>query len=309
MKCTCTSKQDIEHINARVSEKTRQHPCFSVEAHHRFGRIHLPVAPACNIGCNYCNRKFDCSNESRPGVASQILSPQKAFRLYMDIRERHNNLKVAGIAGPGDALANWEATVKTLRLIKNAVKDAIFCLSTNGLRLPEFANELLELGVEHITVTVNCLDPVVGARIYRYVNYQGERYQGAEAAGLLIENQLQGIEQLARCGAAVKVNTVMIPSVNDRQIPDVVRAVRDRGAFVSNIMPLIPAPGSIFENLPRTGERELKKMRQSCVAELQQMFHCRQCRADAVGLLGRDIPLENEEDMRGSSIKGERRAV
>lgn len=295
---------------AQASEKTRQHPCFSVEAHRRYGRIHLPVAPACNINCNYCNRKFDCSNESRPGVTSRVLSPQEACRLYMDIRTRHNNLKVAGIAGPGDALANWEATAQTLRLIKNAVGDAIFCMSTNGLRLPEFADDLLELGVEHITVTVNCLDPAVGNRIYHHVNYRGKRYRGVEGARLLIENQLQGIEHMARRGAVVKVNIVMIPGVNDRQIPDVVREVRNRGAYISNIMPLIPAPGSIFENLPRTGDQELKKMRKSCAADLQQMFHCRQCRADAVGLLGQDISLNSEEgEDITSAIEVEKKAV
>ncbi|MGE5894530.1 MAG: nitrogenase cofactor biosynthesis protein NifB, partial [bacterium] len=51
----------------------KTHPCFSKEAHFKFGRIHLPVAPACNIQCRYCIRKFDCANESRPGVTSTVL--------------------------------------------------------------------------------------------------------------------------------------------------------------------------------------------------------------------------------------------
>ena len=25
--------------------------------------MHVAVAPACNIQCNYCNRKYDCANE------------------------------------------------------------------------------------------------------------------------------------------------------------------------------------------------------------------------------------------------------
>ena len=43
------------------------HPCFNAKVKGQFGRVHLPVAPKCNILCNYCNRKFDCVNESRPG--------------------------------------------------------------------------------------------------------------------------------------------------------------------------------------------------------------------------------------------------
>ena len=51
------------------------HPCFDKEARHKNARVHLPVAPKCNIQCNYCNRKFDCVNESRPGVTSSVLTP------------------------------------------------------------------------------------------------------------------------------------------------------------------------------------------------------------------------------------------
>ena len=44
----------------RISE----HPCFSEKACHSFGRMHLAVAPKCNIQCKYCIRDFDCVNEA-----------------------------------------------------------------------------------------------------------------------------------------------------------------------------------------------------------------------------------------------------
>ena len=50
------------------------HPCYNEGAHRRYARMHLPVAPKCNIQCNYCNRRYDCCNESRPGVTSEVLS-------------------------------------------------------------------------------------------------------------------------------------------------------------------------------------------------------------------------------------------
>jgi len=53
------------------------HPCFSKEAHNKHGRVHLPVAPRCNIQCNFCNRKYDCANESRPGVTSHLMNPEQ----------------------------------------------------------------------------------------------------------------------------------------------------------------------------------------------------------------------------------------
>jgi len=60
-------------IRARIED----HPCYSEDAHHHFARMHVAVAPACNIQCHYCNRKYDCANESRPGVVSEVLTPDK----------------------------------------------------------------------------------------------------------------------------------------------------------------------------------------------------------------------------------------
>jgi len=297
MNCRCPQSQG-NLMPPELQQKTVRHPCYYPEAHRKYARMHLPVAPLCNVGCNYCNRKYDCLNESRPGVTSGILTPEAARQKYIMVKEKIENLSVAGIAGPGDALANWEKTRKTIELIKQSDPEVIFCLSTNGLMLPEYVREIADLGVNHVTVTVNCLDPGIGQRIYRFVKYQGKEYLGASGAELLIGNQLAGIKYLAGSGVLVKVNIVMIKGINDRHIPQVVRKVKDLGAFMTNIMPLIPAPGSVFEGFPRTGIKELNKMRNTCQADLQQMYHCKQCRADAIGLLGADRSSEFREDQR-----------
>jgi len=270
----------INHLNIN-----QNHPCFSQEAAHKHARIHLPVAKHCNISCNYCNRKYDCLNESRPGVTSNIISPMEGLHRYQYYKQQLNNLSVVGIAGPGDALADWEESSQTIRLIREYDPNVMLCLSTNGLKLPKLAADIIELGVSHVTVTVNTLNPETGARIYRYVNYQGQRYTGIEGASLLLENQLQGIRRLTQQGMMVKINTVMIPGINDHEIPDVVRKMKELDVFVTNIMPLIPVKGSLFENLPATNTNDLTMMRRNCQTEMRQMFHCQQCRADAVGLL------------------------
>jgi len=59
-----------------------RHPCFNADARAKTGRIHLPIAPSCNIQCNYCDRKFDCMNESRPGVTSKLLTPRKPSSIW-----------------------------------------------------------------------------------------------------------------------------------------------------------------------------------------------------------------------------------
>ena len=92
----------VENYISNNEEKTKKHPCFSCGSAHKYARMHLPIAPKCNISCNYCLRKYDCVNESRPGVTTEILSPKEAFAKYKIVKAKMPNLTVVGIAGPGD---------------------------------------------------------------------------------------------------------------------------------------------------------------------------------------------------------------
>ncbi|MBI5069354.1 MAG: nitrogenase cofactor biosynthesis protein NifB [Deltaproteobacteria bacterium] len=270
----------------------RNHPCYSEEAHHHFARLHVAVAPACNIQCNYCNRKYDCQNESRPGVVSERLTPQQAVQKVLAVAAQVPELSVVGIAGPGDALANPAATFATLEGIRRAAPDLTLCLSTNGLALPAHADRLADLGVRHVTVTVNMIDPEVGERIYPWIVMGGRKIRGQAASRILSERQLTGIARLRERGVLVKVNAVVIPGVNDRHLPAVTRAVRQAGAFLVNLVPMISAAehGTHFGLTGRRGpsDAELEAVQRACQLDARLMRHCRQCRADAVGRLGED---------------------
>jgi len=270
------------------SEKTKDHPCFTAGAC-KVARMHIPVAPKCNIQCNYCNRKYDCQNESRPGVTSEILSPQEATEKFLKVKEKLKNVKVVGIAGPGDALANFDETIKSIELIRKADSEIIICLSTNGLMLPFYADDLIEAGVSHVTITINAIDPEIGAKIYKYINFRGKMLTGVEAAEVIIRNQLSGLKYISERGIICKVNIVMIKGINDGHIEEVVKKVKENGAYMTNIMPMIPTEGSAFEDMPMTNNKELNKMRKKCEEHIKQMYHCKQCRADAIGTLEQDV--------------------
>ena len=79
----------------------QNHPCFNDSARKNFGRIHLPVAPGCNIQCNFCDRKFDCLNETRPGVTSAVLSPAEAAGYLDKVMEKLKNISVVNVSQPG----------------------------------------------------------------------------------------------------------------------------------------------------------------------------------------------------------------
>jgi len=92
-----------------IWEKVKTHPCYSEQAHHHYARMHVAVAPACNIQCNYCNRKYDCANESRPGVVSERLTPEEAAQKVLAVAATLPQMSVVGVADPGDPLA-WAAS-------------------------------------------------------------------------------------------------------------------------------------------------------------------------------------------------------
>jgi nitrogen fixation protein NifB len=253
--------------------------------------MHLAVAPKCNIKCGYCTRRHDCANESRPGVTSRILTPAEAIVRVREVMASPVTgpiIKVIGIAGPGDPLFN-EETFQTFGMIDREFPQLIKCLSTNGLLLPEKMSLLEEIGLHSLTVTLNALDPRVGAKIYSHVYYRGTRYTGEEGAAILIANQLEGIRLASQLGLTIKINTVVVPGVNDDEIPAISRKVRDLGAFVMNIMPLIPQ-ADFADLLPPSAER-LDALRSANEKTIGQFKHCKQCRADAVGLIGQDLQL------------------
>lgn len=272
-------------------EILQRHPCFSRAAHHKYGRLHMPIAPACNIQCKYCIRKFDCANESRPGVSSRVLSPYEALDRVGALTGRDQRISVIGIAGPGDPLAN-RATFDFLRMANREFPELILCLSTNGLMLPESIDRLVESGVKTLTVTINAVDPVTAEGIYSWVRYGGETLSGAEAAELLVGNQWKGLAMAVAAGMHVKVNTILIPGVNEAEIPLIAERAGVLGATTMNVMSLIPQ--AEFADVRKPSTQEIAAMRADCSPYLDMMSHCRQCRADAAGLLGEDKDMEME---------------
>jgi nitrogen fixation protein NifB len=269
----------------------KTHPCFSVEAHTKFGRMHLPVAPACNIQCRYCVRKYDCANESRPGITSRVLTPSEAVERVEAFVERNDRISVIGIAGPGDPLAN-EATFETLSALRWGFPHLTLCVSTNGLLLPERLTDLIRAGVKSLTVTINAVLPESAERIYSWVQYRGTRLTGQEAAKTLLANQWVGISNAIEMGLLVKVNSVYLPGVNDEDLVLVAKRAGELGADIMNVLPLIPQ--GEFSGLTRPSYAEINAKRDALRPFINQMSHCRQCRADACGTLGEDKDMELE---------------
>ncbi len=261
-----------------------RHPCFSTtaEGHARSARLHLPVSPGCNIDCSFCKRDFN-RRDQRPGVATRLLTPDQAVGIVERALSLCPTLSVVGIAGPGDPLATPHA-LDTFRRVHARWPDLILCLSTNGLMLPQRIDEIAAAGVSTLTVTVNAVDPAIQAQITPKIAWQRRRLDGIAAAERLIANQLQGIARAAALGMTIKINTVLIPTVNDDHIDEVVAQVAAAGARMINIIPLIPQHR--FADLPAPSLMARYVARADAERHLRVFSHCQRCRADACGIPG-----------------------
>lgn len=260
----------------------KSHPCFGGQKNHA-GRIHLPVSPGCNIACRFCDRTIN-DVEERPGVTSKVLKPDDCEEILRKALELCPDIKVAGIAGPGDTLAS-DYALETFKIVKKKFPQLIKCMSTNGLLLSERAKDVIDVGIDALTVTVNAVDPEIESRLNAYIIYHGKKIEGVEGAKILIQNQLDGIRKVAAAGITIKVNTVLVPEINGKHIEEIAKTVKEAGATIYNIIPLIPQHE--LKNCKAPVCAEIDAARTAASKYIDVFRHCQHCRADAVGVPGK----------------------
>ena len=263
-------------------ELINNHPCFAPKANN-LGRIHLPVSPACNIGCRFCHRVLN-DTENRPGVTAKVITPEQSIDVLKKALKLCPEIRVAGIAGPGDTLATNTA-LETFRLIGSHFPQLLKCMSTNGLLLNEKADEVIDAKIDSLTVTVNAVDPEIEAQLNKFVLYHGKKYDALEGAKILIANQLEGIRKIAESGITVKVNSVLVPRINGNHISKIAETVSKLGATIYNIIPLIPTFELKDEKAPFCFQ--IEQARKDAEKFIGVFRHCNRCRADAVGVPGK----------------------
>ncbi|MEI7825557.1 MAG: NifB/NifX family molybdenum-iron cluster-binding protein, partial [Chlorobiaceae bacterium] len=162
----------------------------------------------------------------------------------------------------------------------------LLCLATNGLELLPYIDELAQLQVSHVTITINAIDPVIGAEVYSWVRYNKKMYRDVDAARLLIKNQLESLKRLKEVGVTAKVNSIIIPGINDAHVIAVASKVAELGADILNCLPYYNTKETVFENIDEPPAEMVKEIQKATSEFLPQMKHCARCRADAVGIIG-----------------------
>lgn len=268
-----------------MKQHMKSHPCFSEEAHLKYGRIHLPVSPSCNIQCAFCKHGIN-KDDQVPGCTNRILSPEEALEILGKALKLCPQISVAGVAGPGDTLATDHA-ILTFMLIKEYYPHILRCMSTNGLLLRNKIEDIKRAEINSITVTVNSITPEIQNEINEFIIYHNQMIRGIEAQKILIDAQLEGIRRAAEeTDATIKINTVLIPGLNDQEIGAIAKAASEAGAVIHNIIPLIPQQKMADRSEPNCDE--LYSARMAASTYLDVFHHCKHCRADAAGIMGKN---------------------
>ncbi|MHA2118760.1 MAG: radical SAM protein, partial [Candidatus Thorarchaeota archaeon] len=256
---------------------SEHHPCWSHSRLRVWQRIHLPVAKSCNVKCAFCDwsRTSSCHTPS-PGSSRILMNPEEAVNRTLEEIEKRPNLRIVAVSGPGEPLAN-NATFNTLQGIKTAIPDIHFCISTNGILLANQVSRLLEFDVETVSVSTSTTNPRSAARIYEWAVIDGKLLRGEKMGKVVIKKQLEGICKAESAGIRVKVNTILMPSINGHDIGDLARRIAKAGATLQNIVPLVPTANMM--KVPAPSLVELEKARQVGSLYIDQFHHCYQCRS------------------------------
>ncbi|MDD2665703.1 MAG: radical SAM protein [Methanocellales archaeon] len=272
---------------------SENHPCFDENAHFHVGRIHLPVAPKCNIKCRYCEANICSDLRGVPGATLKIMPPSEVLSAVKNAIKADPRNRIVAVAGPGDPLAN-DQTFETLALVKNHFPELKTCLCTNGLLLPEKMHQLS--GLDYITVTINAATPKTAKKIYRYITLDGKK---SADLGVLLRNQRLGVRLAREMGITVKINTVLIPKINEHEIEEIARWASPY-AYIMNVMPLIPL--GEFRRLKRPSCAQMDRARVAVRKHMRLFTCCKQCRADAIGVPGEVEYHKEKSDLKFHQI-------
>jgi len=188
-----------------------------------FGReityLRLSVTDRCDLRCTYCmaeNMTFLPRKD--------LLSLEELATLCESFIKR--GIKKIRITG-GEPLVRRDLMSFMHKLSKHRISGKLdeITLTTNGTLLSRYAKELKLCGVERINISLDTLDPIVFTKLTR---------RNA------LEAVLKGIDTALEAGIKVKINTVALKGVNDREIPSLIEWAHNKSMDITliEVMPL-----------------------------------------------------------------------
>ena len=81
---------------SKFAHITKVHPCFNEKLHDKVGRAHVPIAPKCNIGCNFCIRSIN-TDENSEGISNTKIEDYNIIVLSSGANDYNDNAELGDI--------------------------------------------------------------------------------------------------------------------------------------------------------------------------------------------------------------------
>ncbi|MFC4294412.1 GTP 3',8-cyclase MoaA [Novosphingobium tardum] len=190
--------------------------------------LRLSVTDRCDLRCTYCMPE---RMEFLP--RSEVLSLEELRDLAVGFIARGiTKIRLTG----GEPLVRRDM-LDLVRALGRELGSGLdeLTLTTNGMRLAEFAPALADAGIRRVNVSLDTRDRFLFARL-------------ARRDGL--PNVLAGIAAARAVGLAVKINTVALKDLNEAELPSLIEWAHGEGHELSliEVMPLGEIEGDRFDH-------------------------------------------------------------
>lgn len=213
--------------------------------------LRLSVTDRCDLRCTYC-----MPERMQFLPRSEVLSLEELYRLALAFVARGvRKIRLTG----GEPLVRRDM-LDLVRVLGREVGSGLdeLTLTTNGMRLAEFAPALADAGVRRINVSLDTRNRELFGRL-------------ARRDGL--PNVLGGIAAAKAVGLEVKLNTVALKLLNEDELPELIAWAHGEGHAITliEVMPLGEVEGDRFDHyLPLDGVREKLAQRWTLVPSLHR---------------------------------------
>jgi len=192
---------------------------MSAVVYDNYGRrmhyLRLSVTDRCNLRCRYC----------MPGEGLD-LSPREKILTWEEMHRLcriFTHLGVDKIRITGGEPFVRRGLLHFLQQISGLREDLTLAVTTNGTLLSEKLLPLQSSGVSRLNISLDSLEPGTFRSITRRRSP---------------ERPLDTVRQALQMGFRVKINMVVLPGLNDHEIPDFVGLTRDLPLIVRFIEPM-----------------------------------------------------------------------
>ena len=190
--------------------------------------LRLSVTDRCDLRCAYC-----MPERMTFLPKAEVLSLEELRALALGFIAR--GVRKVRLTG-GEPLVRRDV-IELVRALGREIGDGLdeLTLTTNGMRLAEFAPALADAGVRRVNVSLDTRDRALFARL-------------ARRDGL--PNVLAGIAAAKAVGLTVKLNTVALKGLNQRELPSLIEWAHGEGHAITliEVMPLGEVEGDRFDH-------------------------------------------------------------